>query len=85
MKNLFLVAAILAAGITSAKTTPVKSLNIKKQKASKQIKLSAKPPQSTFVVYTSCGVAATTTQNWTAAQGQIWKDMIEANYCGNGY
>ena len=30
---------------------------------------------------TSCGVTATTTQDWTAQQANEWRDKIEANYC----
>lgn len=30
---------------------------------------------------TSCGVQATTTQDWTAAQANAWVASLEANYC----
>jgi hypothetical protein len=30
---------------------------------------------------TSCGVTATTTQNWTAQQASEWRDRVEAIYC----
>ncbi|KMQ65037.1 hypothetical protein ACM46_12640 [Chryseobacterium angstadtii] len=30
---------------------------------------------------TSCGVQATTTQDWTPQQASEWRDKIEANYC----
>lgn len=30
---------------------------------------------------TSCGITATTTQDWTAQQASEWRDKIEANYC----
>ncbi|UKB82371.1 hypothetical protein LF887_15305 [Chryseobacterium sp. MEBOG06] len=30
---------------------------------------------------TSCGVQATTTQNWTAAEADAWRERLEANYC----
>lgn len=30
---------------------------------------------------TSCGVIATTTQNWTAAQASEWLEKLETNYC----
>ncbi|KMQ67465.1 hypothetical protein ACM39_13590 [Chryseobacterium sp. FH2] len=85
MKNLILATAILVAGMTSAKTITIKSSNSNIQKSSKQVKLKSKKVKSTFVTYTSCGVAATTTQDWTQEQGQIWANMVEANYCGNGY
>ncbi|MGN7757903.1 bacteriocin-like protein [Chryseobacterium sp. 22532] len=30
---------------------------------------------------TSCGVQATTTQDWTAEQANAWMEALEANYC----
>ncbi|GAA4166095.1 hypothetical protein GCM10022217_39260 [Chryseobacterium ginsenosidimutans] len=30
---------------------------------------------------TSCGVTATTTQDWTPQQAQEWFEKIEQNYC----
>ncbi|MCC3216388.1 hypothetical protein LIV57_14040 [Chryseobacterium sp. X308] len=30
---------------------------------------------------TSCGVQATTTQDWTAEQANAWAEALEANYC----
>ncbi|WP_312508077.1 bacteriocin-like protein [Chryseobacterium culicis] len=30
---------------------------------------------------TSCGVKATTTQDWTAEQANAWINALEANYC----
>jgi len=30
---------------------------------------------------TSCGVQATTTQDWTAAEADAWRERLEANYC----
>lgn len=30
---------------------------------------------------TSCGIIATTTQNWTTEQANEWRDKIEQNYC----
>lgn len=30
---------------------------------------------------TSCGITATTTQNWTAEQANAWMDALETNYC----
>ncbi|WP_288374681.1 hypothetical protein [Chryseobacterium culicis] len=86
MKKIILLAAFGVAGLLSAKGAPAKSLSLKTVKSSKTVQLkSKKPPKSTFVTYTSCGVAATTTQDWSAEQGQVWADMVEAIYCGNGY
>ena len=30
---------------------------------------------------TSCGVQATTTQDWTAEQANAWAAALETNYC----
>lgn len=30
---------------------------------------------------TSCGIQATTTQNWTPAEADAWRERLEANYC----
>ncbi|PXW14685.1 MULTISPECIES: hypothetical protein [unclassified Chryseobacterium] len=30
---------------------------------------------------TSCGVQATTTQDWTAEQANAWMEALEKNYC----
>lgn len=92
MKKLILVASIFVAGVVSAKTvTPkngeketAKCSNTEIQKISEKVELKAKKLDP-FYAYTSCGVAAVTYQNWTTEQGQIWANMIEANYCGHGY
>jgi hypothetical protein len=95
MKNLFLAAAILAAGITSARTlslkgtetTPLKSKeaiaikNSKSQKIYKLIVLKATGRQ-VWIAQTDCGWTATTTQDWTPAQANAWLQQLNANYCG---
>ncbi|MCY1663176.1 MULTISPECIES: hypothetical protein [Chryseobacterium] len=90
MKKVFFVAMLGVTGLVSAKGTPVKNLNLKAAKtivSTKVVKKTKKTAKfkSTFVTYTSCGVAATTTQDWTNEQGQIWANMVEAIYCGHGY
>jgi hypothetical protein len=34
-----------------------------------------------WIAETSCGVTATTTQDWTPQQANEWREKIEANYC----
>ena len=34
-----------------------------------------------YVAETSCGFTATTTQNWTFEQAEVWFEAIESNYC----
>lgn len=34
-----------------------------------------------WIAETSCGVTATTTQDWTPQQANEWRKKIEANYC----
>ncbi|MDR6403400.1 MULTISPECIES: bacteriocin-like protein [Chryseobacterium] len=34
-----------------------------------------------WIAETKCGFTATTTQDWTAAQANAWREEIERNYC----
>lgn len=34
-----------------------------------------------WIAETCCGITATTTQNWTAAQANEWRNKIERFYC----
>ncbi len=87
MKKMFLVAGIITAGVMSAKTAPTKNkkiVNIKTiinvQKVNKNLTLKAIKPQMWYAE-TSCGVYASTFQDWTPAQANAWLDALEANYC----
>jgi bacteriocin-like protein len=37
-----------------------------------------------WIAETSCGIIATTTQDWSPEQANEWRDKIEANYCQSG-
>lgn len=59
--------------------TTTKNQKPERQTISKPIVLIA-PPQVWFGE-TSCGVIATTTQDWNAQQASDWLAALEANYC----
>jgi hypothetical protein len=52
--------------------------NLKKLSRSK---LSNVKGGQVWVAETSCGVTATTTQDWTPQQANEWLARLEANYC----
>lgn len=37
--------------------------------------------KKTWIIETSCGVSAMTTQDWTYQQVDEWEAKLEANYC----
>ncbi|WP_090002384.1 hypothetical protein [Chryseobacterium taichungense] len=92
MKNLMLTMAIVVAGMANAKINPAKkaeTTSIKKElkvfknsKSQKNFKASVKLlKRQVWIAETSCGMIATTTQDWTPAQANAWLEALESNYC----
>lgn len=82
MKNLLFIAALGVAGMMSANGNFVENkLDIKSNRLIELQDSKLSMPPATWVVYTSCGVAATTTADYTEAEAQAWGDRVEAANC----
>lgn len=87
MKKFILCAAILIAGITSAKAlTPAEEYDAKLQEKTEAIvesKAEALVDSNCFVFHASC-TSASTCQDWSVEQWYEWAVEIQNNYCELG-
>ena len=88
MKKLFVGAAIVVAGLASAKSVEIKVSKASTNILKKEIKVTKNKKKvfecMTWTYISTCGVNATTCQEgWTTQDNIRWVKAIEANYCSS--
>ena len=76
--------AVGVSGVTLANTTNTSEgkTEVKKNEVTNKVSVSAVILYPIYV-YTSCGIAVQTNQNWTPAQVEAYGNLVESIQCGN--
>ena len=83
MKKIILIASIFIVGFANAKSLKINTTetitNAETLNANEEDVIISEC--QTFNYFSTCGMSATTCQNWTSSQAFHWASLIEENYC----